>query len=96
MDKWKINLNKQKTQALNITNGYSRQLPGNHIMFLNEKIKWESEAKYLGLVIDKRLTLRQHVDYVSDRAHTAFCGCCILYLAETISLTSRTNFSFTS
>jgi methyl coenzyme M reductase subunit D len=71
MDKWKINLNKQKTQALFITNRYSRQLPGNNIKFLNENIKWENEAKYLGMVIDKRVTLKQHVDYVSNRAHTA-------------------------
>ena len=71
MDKWKINVNRQKTQALFITNRYSRQLPGENIKFLNENIKWESEAKYLGMVIDKRVTLRQHVDYVTDRAHTA-------------------------
>jgi hypothetical protein len=40
-------------------------------MFLNENIKWESEAKYLGMIIDKRATLRQHVEYVTIRAHTA-------------------------
>lgn len=71
MDKWKISLNKQKTQALFITNRYSRQLPRNNMKFLNENIKWETEAKYLGMVLDKRVTLKQHVDYVSNRAHTA-------------------------
>jgi hypothetical protein len=71
MNKWKINLNKQKTQALFITNRYSRQLPGNNIKFLNENIKWETEAKYLGMVIDKRVTLKPHVEYVTNRAHTA-------------------------
>jgi hypothetical protein len=71
MNKWKINLNKQKTQALFITNRYSRQLPKDNIKFLNENIKWETEAKYLGMVIDKRVTLKQHVEYVSNRAHTA-------------------------
>jgi len=71
LDKWKINLNKQNTQALFITNRYSRQLPRNNIKFLNENIKWENEAKYLGMVIDKRMTLKQHVEYVSYRAHTA-------------------------
>nr|AAB04627.1 reverse transcriptase [Chironomus tentans] len=44
MDKWKINLNKQKSQAIFITNRYSKQLPRNNIKFLNENIKWESEA----------------------------------------------------
>jgi len=71
MNKWKINLNKQKTQALFITNRYSKQLPRNNIKFLDENIKWETEAKYLGMIIDKRVTLKQHVDYVSNRAHTA-------------------------
>ena len=71
MDKWKINLNRQKTQALFITNRYSRQLPRGNLKFLDENIKWESEAKYLGMIIDKRATLKQHVDYVTDRAHTA-------------------------
>lgn len=70
-DKWKINLNRKKTQALFITNRYSRQLPRNNIKFLNENIKWDTEAKYLGMVIDKRVTLRQHVEYVTNRAHTA-------------------------
>ncbi|MGQ7663681.1 RNA-directed DNA polymerase, partial [Streptococcus suis] len=71
MDKWKINLNRQKTQALFITNRYSKQLPRNNLKFLNENIKWETNAKYLGMIIDKRVTLKQHVDYVTDRAHTA-------------------------
>ena len=71
MNKWKINLNKQKTQALFITNRTSRQLPSNNIKFLNENIKWETEAKYLGMVIDKRVTLKPHVEYVTNRAHTA-------------------------
>jgi len=71
MNKWKINLNKQKTQALFITNRYTRQLPSNNIKFLNENIKWETEAKYLGMVIDKRVTLKPHVEYVTNRAHTA-------------------------
>ncbi|KAM9040960.1 LOW QUALITY PROTEIN: ubiquitin-conjugating enzyme E2-17 kDa-like [Megaptera novaeangliae] len=39
MNKWKINLNKQKTQDLFITNRHSRQLPENNIKFLNENIK---------------------------------------------------------
>ena len=71
MNKWKINLNKQKTQALFISNRYSRQLPSDNIKFLNENIKWETEAKYLGMVIDKRVTLKQHVEYVSNRAHNS-------------------------
>lgn len=72
MNKWKININKQKTQALFITNRYSKQLPkNNNIKFLNENIKWETEAKYLGMIIDKRVTLKQHVDYVTNRAHNA-------------------------
>lgn len=71
MEKWKINLNRQKTQALFITNRYSKQLPGSHLKFLNENIKWETDAKYLGMIIDKRVTLKQHVDYVINRAHTA-------------------------
>ena len=71
MNKWKINLNKQKTQALFLTNRYSKHLPGSHMKFLDENIKWETEAKYLGMVIDKRVTLKHHVDYVTNRANTA-------------------------
>lgn len=71
MNKWKINLNKQKTQALFLTNRYTKELPGSHMEFLNENIKWETEAKYLGMIIDKRVTLKHHVEYVTNRAHTA-------------------------
>ncbi|MGL5056694.1 MAG: RNA-directed DNA polymerase, partial [Fusobacteriaceae bacterium] len=71
MQKWKISLNKQKTQAIFITRRRSRELPGTAINIFNERITWEDQSKYLGMIIDKRVTFKKHIEYVTQRANTA-------------------------
>jgi len=70
-DKWKINVNHDKTNAIFITKRRIRELPGQHINLFNKQIKWSDEIKYLGVIFDKRMTFQRHIEYVIERANTA-------------------------
>mgnify|MGYP006314208429 FL=1 len=69
MRKWKININKKKTQALFITNRRKNQLPKTTIKVFGEDVKWQTESKYLGMVLEKKLTFKKHIDYVIGKAN---------------------------
>lgn len=71
MKKWKINLNNSKTQTLFITNRRKKELPGKRIKIFNQLIPWQTESKYLGFVLEKRMTFQKHINYVIARANVA-------------------------
>jgi hypothetical protein len=71
MQKWKININSAKTQALFITNRIKKELPGKRIKLFNSNVLWQTESKYLGFMLEKKMTFRKHVDYVVDRTNVA-------------------------
>jgi hypothetical protein len=71
MQRWKINLNNKKTQAIFITNRLKLELPGRHIKIFGKNVQWQSENKYLGFILEKRMTFKKHIEYVIDRANVA-------------------------
>jgi hypothetical protein len=71
MIKWKINLNQAKTDALFITNRRSNEIPTENLDIFDSSIAWSKELKYLGMIIDKKITFKPHIDYVTQRTNTA-------------------------
>lgn len=71
MTKWKVNLNSKKTQALFITNRRKKELPGKTIKLFDSYIPWQADSKYLGFVLDKKMTFMKHINYVVERANVA-------------------------
>jgi hypothetical protein len=71
MKKWKININNEKTQALFITNRIKKELPGKKIEIFKSKVSWSTESKYLGFILQKKMTFKKHIDYVIDRSNVA-------------------------
>jgi hypothetical protein len=71
MDRWKIKINGGKTQAMFITRRRTKQLPPRTINIFGAKVEWTRAVKYLGVVIDKGLTFKEHIDYVTQRANNA-------------------------
>lgn len=70
--KWKIKINESKSQVVFLTNRKSKQIPTEPFKFGSTEINWETSAvKYLGLYIDKRLTFKNHVEYVIYKLNTA-------------------------
>lgn len=71
MRKWKIKINGNKTQAIFVSNRRTKQVPLNEINVLNSSVIWNSEVKYLGVVIDKKLTFNHHIEHILRKANTA-------------------------
>lgn len=66
---WKIKINEQKSQAIFITRRRAaRYLPQNDIQTSNGSIAWTQEIKYLGLIIDKKLTFDKHCQHTNQKA----------------------------
>ena len=65
---WKIGTNAVKFKAIFITNRRSRQIPTQPLRCGDVSIEWDDVGKYLGLMIDKRLTLKAHIDYALSKA----------------------------
>ena len=65
--KWKILLNKTKTQALLITNKKTREVPNDFIHFDGASIESETSAKYIGLILAKKLTMKQNTEHIIEK-----------------------------
>lgn len=64
LTRWKISLNSAKTEALFFTKRIKKQKPRRRdkVKIVGERISWGSSLKYLGCVLDTRLSLKLHID----------------------------------
>jgi hypothetical protein len=85
-DKWKINLNHSKSEAIFFTKRIKNELPASKINIFNKDIKWSDVVKYLGISLDKRLILAQHISNVILKANI-----CVKMLYPLISRSSKMN-----
>ena len=60
--RWLITVNPEKSTALLISE--RRTGPVGNVTMFNWVIPWRSQANYLGVIIDKRLTFIPHIEYV--------------------------------
>jgi Reverse transcriptase (RNA-dependent DNA polymerase) len=60
---WKIKINSTKTEAFYFTRRRAlRFIPDSTIDVNGLSVPWESQVKYLGLIFDKKLTFRMHIE----------------------------------
>lgn len=72
-NKWKIKLNREKTNAIIFPfNKSPKRVPTRTLTVEGNPIHIKDEIKYLGVTLDKKLTFRQHIDSV--RAKAIRCG----------------------
>lgn len=64
---WKIKVNSTKTRKIFFSKRRTRQLPTAPFTAGDADIEWSNEVNYLGLVLDKRLTYRQHINYTVEK-----------------------------
>jgi hypothetical protein len=69
--RWKIKINKEKTQAIYFTRRRTKELPNGPINIFGENIEWSKEVKYLGVILDKTLTLGQHIQHAVEKVGKA-------------------------
>lgn len=67
LKKWRLAVNVSKTQAL-LTG--QTQLPPK-LKLQGEAIDWQPHVKYLGVIIDRRLTMKHHIKHAVNRAKAA-------------------------
>lgn len=68
-DTWKIKINESKTQAIIFPyNKSPKRTPTINLCANGTIIPFKHEIKYLGLILDKKLTFRQHVQYACEKA----------------------------
>jgi hypothetical protein len=63
----RIKLNPSKSHAVFFTKRRTREVPTSDLSLDGYYIPWSERAKYLGLILHKKLTFYQCFDYVSDK-----------------------------
>lgn len=68
-NQWKIQLNRDKTEAIFFTRRRaSRYLPNRNLNLNDASIEWSKCIKYLGVLLDQKITFKRHVDHTKERA----------------------------
>lgn len=68
-ESWKIRINPSKSQCIFFTRRIkASNKPSTGLKFEDIEISWSDEVKYLGVLFDKRITFKSHVDYACNKA----------------------------
>ncbi|GBO18646.1 putative RNA-directed DNA polymerase from transposon BS [Araneus ventricosus] len=63
---WRVAINTDKTHAVMFRKGTSRK-ELKTLSFFDEDLTWDNEVKYLGLILDDKLTFRSHLKYNTEK-----------------------------
>lgn len=64
--KWRVKVNADKSTAVLFTR--RRQRPPDAMVLQGDPLPWRSEAKYLGVILDSKLTWKCHIESMANRA----------------------------
>jgi hypothetical protein len=70
--KWKIKLSESKPNCILFTK--RRPLVTSTVFVANTPIPWSSEIKYLGVILDSKLTFTKHVNKLTTKGKIAVCN----------------------
>lgn len=69
---WRIKINPHKTIPINFSRNTKK--PTTKITLQNQELDWQKEAKYLGIILDTKLTFGSHVKEARNKANRARCS----------------------
>ncbi|GBN41095.1 RNA-directed DNA polymerase from mobile element jockey [Araneus ventricosus] len=69
LKRWKIQLNVEKSEAIFFYK-YSKHCP--EIKIYNTPVLWKKEIKYLGVILDRNLAFRPHLNHIENKYNKAF------------------------
>lgn len=70
--KWKIKTNLAKSQAIFFTRRRTREIPRRPLRIGNNDTPWaDNFVKYLGVLLDKKLTFAPHINYTCEKVDKA-------------------------
>jgi hypothetical protein len=86
---WRIQLNNDKTTATLFSRRTKRKHP-EPSLFLNAKpITFTNSSKYLGVILDKKLTWTEHATMVKSKAHQKFAALFPLFRTKTMNFETK-------
>jgi hypothetical protein len=66
---WKVNINSEKTEAILFTKSTKMiKLRETHKIHFNETLEWKDQVRYLGVMLDTKLTFKSHIDSCRKKA----------------------------
>jgi hypothetical protein len=90
---WKINLNEAKTEFSVFTKSTKmiEKLSDDVITVNNKTFSWSESIKYLGVILDRKLTFKHHINYSINKASAACFSSlyCILNRNSHVSIDSK-------
>jgi hypothetical protein len=82
-ERWKIRINKDKTRGIYFSR--SRRPPESRLTLNGRNIPFVNSVKYLGVIFDKKVTWRLHIEMMEAKAFRTFIGIYSLYKSERLS-----------
>jgi hypothetical protein len=82
-ESWNIKLNEDKTQAIYFS--HRLRPPEFHLTLNGRNIPFVHHVKYLGVIFDKRITWRLHIEMIEAKAFRAFIRVYSLLKSEHLS-----------
>jgi hypothetical protein len=83
LERWKIKINEDKTQTIYFSH---RRRPPESLLTLNGRnIPFVNSVKYLGVIFDKKLTWRLHIEMNEVKAFRTFIKVYSLFKSERLS-----------
>jgi hypothetical protein len=66
-ERWNIKINEDKTQGIYFSR--SRRPPQSHLTLNGRDILFVNSAKYLGVIFDRKITWRLHIEMIEAKAN---------------------------
>jgi hypothetical protein len=82
-ERWHIKINEDKTQAIYFS--HRHRLPDSLLTLNGRNIQFVNHVKYLGVIFDKKMTLRLHTEMIEAKAFRKFIRIYSLFKSERLS-----------
>lgn len=74
-----LHVNPEKTQMVLFSKSkFDENKENRRVMFYGKRVKLYDSVKYLGIILDRKLTMREHIDNVVSRANRGFWAASII------------------
>lgn len=85
-DTWKVKVNPNKCSAIYFSRKFT--LPP-RLYIKSVPLQWTNNAKYLGVILDRRLTWAPHIKYITDKLRIASKNITVIMLAKKLSIRNK-------
>jgi hypothetical protein len=83
-ERWNIKINEEKTQAILFS--HQRRPPDSLLTLNGRNIHFVNNVKYLGVIFDKKMTWRLHIETIEANAFRTFIRLYSLFKSERLSV----------